>query len=127
MDILFVLENLIYNVFGPDNIGCNEGCRAGENAGSRFFSAVFVCKETCVAAGIFYEHVTIRNTDFIPSSEALVRREVKYIYWPDFKYEELFDLKNDPHEEHNLASDPKQAKNLDMLRQRFAELKTAAK
>ena len=80
-----------------------------------------------MAAGIFYEHVMIRNTDFIPSSEALVRREVKYIYWPDFKYEELFDLKNDPHEEHNLASDPKQAKNLDMLRQRFAELKTAAK
>jgi arylsulfatase len=75
----------------------------------------------------FYEHATIRNTDFIPSSEALVRRDVKYIYWPDFKHEELFDLKRDPHEERNLANDPKHKQTLTVLRQRFAELKTAAR
>ena len=75
----------------------------------------------------FYEHATIRNTDFIPSSEALVRREMKYIYWPDFKHEELFDLKRDPHEERNLANDPKQAKTLAALRQRCAALKAQAR
>ena len=75
----------------------------------------------------FYEHATIRNTDFIPSSEALVRRDVKYIYWPDFKHEELFDLKRDPYEERNIVNDPKYAKTLAALRQRFAELKAQAR
>ncbi|MHA3772984.1 sulfatase family protein [Verrucomicrobiota bacterium sgz303538] len=75
----------------------------------------------------FYEHATIRNTAFIPSSEALVRKDVKYIRWPDFDYEELFDLKNDPFEEHNLANDPEQASRLSALRKRFEELKSQAK
>jgi len=75
----------------------------------------------------FYEHATIRNVDFIPSSEALVRKDVKYLWWPDFKHEELFDLKADPHEERNLAGDPAQRAQLDSLRKRFAELKAAAK
>ncbi len=74
----------------------------------------------------FYEHATIRNTDFIPSSEALVRRDFKYLYWPDFNYEELFDLRRDPRETRNLAAEPAQAKRLETLRRRFAELKAAA-
>ncbi|MFN0124514.1 MAG: sulfatase [Blastocatellia bacterium] len=74
----------------------------------------------------FYEHATIRDTDFIPSSEALVRRDMKYIYWPDFKTEELFDLQRDPREEHNLIADPARQKTLARLRARFAELKAAA-
>src|SRR5215510_11374951 len=75
----------------------------------------------------FYEHATIRNTDFIPASEALARKEIKYIYWPDFNYEELFDLRLDPREERNLASDKAYATKLAQLRQRFAELKAQAR
>lgn len=74
----------------------------------------------------FYEHATIRNIASIPSSEALVRREVKYIYWPDFGYEELFDLTTDPAETHNLADHPDRAKVLSELRARFRELKRQA-
>jgi arylsulfatase len=75
----------------------------------------------------FYEHATIRNTDFIPSSEALVRKDVKYIYWPDFKHEELFDLRRDPYEERNLAQSAAHARTLAGLRKRFAVLKAQAK
>ncbi|MBL9185905.1 MAG: sulfatase [Opitutaceae bacterium] len=75
----------------------------------------------------FYEHATIRNINFIPSSEALVRKDVKYVWWPDFKHEQLFDLTADPHEERNLAADPAQAPRLAALRARFAELKAAAR
>ncbi len=75
----------------------------------------------------FYEHATIKNIHFIPSSEALVRKDLKYLYWPDFQHEELFDLTADRAETHNLATAPNQAKTLASLRSRFAELKAAAK
>ncbi len=75
----------------------------------------------------FYEHATIRNTSFIPSSEALVRKEWKLFYWPDFKLEQLFDLNADPREEHDLAKDPSQAGRLAEMRTRFVELKAAAR
>jgi arylsulfatase len=75
----------------------------------------------------FYEHATIRNTDFIPSSQALVRKDWKYIYWPDFGKEQLFDLTNDPREEHDLAEESAQAGRLAEMRERFRELREAAK
>jgi arylsulfatase A-like enzyme len=75
----------------------------------------------------FYEHAVIRNVDFIPSSEALVRKDWKYIFWPDFQHEELFDLKHDPQEERTLAADPVHQAKLAELRRRFAELKDRAK
>ena len=72
----------------------------------------------------FYEHATIRNVDFIPSSAALVRRDVKYIYWPDFQYEELFDLRRDPKETRNLVRDRSYARRLTELRREFVRLRT---
>jgi arylsulfatase A-like enzyme len=75
----------------------------------------------------FYEHATIRSLDFIPASEALVRLNLKYIYWPDFKYEELFDLRRDPHETRNLVHAAAFQTRLVQLRRRFAELKEQAR
>ncbi len=73
----------------------------------------------------FYEHATIRDKSFIPSSRALVRLDEKYILWPEFDYEELFDLKADPDEVNNLA--PAQPKRTADLRKRFLELQELAK
>jgi arylsulfatase A-like enzyme len=75
----------------------------------------------------FYEHAIIGNVNRIPASEALVRKDWKYFYWPDFKFEQLFHLETDPLEEHDLARDPAMAGRLAEMRTRFAELKAAAK
>jgi arylsulfatase A-like enzyme len=75
----------------------------------------------------FEEHATIRNTNFIPASEALVRKDWKYFYWPDFDREQLFDLESDSHEENDVAADPAYQQRLAEMRQRFAQLKAAAR
>jgi len=75
----------------------------------------------------FYEHATIRNVKFIPSSQALVAKDWKYILWPDFGTEQLFDLTNDPEEERDLVHDPEQAPRLAEMRARFLELRKQAK
>jgi arylsulfatase len=75
----------------------------------------------------FYEHAIIRSVDFLPASEALVRADEKYVYWPDFDYEELFDLRLDPTEDRNLAKDPASAARLAALRTRFTGLKAQAR
>jgi arylsulfatase len=74
-----------------------------------------------------YEHGAIGKAGGIPPSEALVRKDWKYMYWPERKYEQLFDLKADPIEENDLARVPKHAEKLAEMRKRFAELKDAAK
>jgi len=73
----------------------------------------------------FYEHTSIGNK--IPASEALVRKDWKYIMWPDFQQEQLFDLRNDPYEENDLVKKPEQARRLAEMRARFVELKEAAR
>ena len=75
----------------------------------------------------FYELATIGNVTRIPSSEALVRKDWKYFYWPDYKLEQLFHVEADPFEENDLAKDPEQAARLAEMRARFAELKAQAK
>ena len=74
----------------------------------------------------FYEHPMLKRTDFIPASEALVQKEWKYFYWPEFDREQLFNLKADPIEENDLAADPDYRSKLTELRTRFGELKSAA-
>jgi arylsulfatase A-like enzyme len=74
----------------------------------------------------FYEHATLRSKDFIPASEALVRKDFKYMLWPEHNIEQLFDLKADPIEENDLIHDPAQADRLEEMRARFAQLKAAA-
>ena len=75
----------------------------------------------------FYEHATLRSNDFIPASEALVRRDWKYLYWPPFEREQLFHLAVDPGEEQDLVSEPAAQAVLKEMRERFGVLKATAK
>lgn len=72
----------------------------------------------------YYEHAIIRDKSFIPASEALIRTDWKYIHWPDFDVEQLFDLANDPAEENDLVDHEEHQGKLSELRSRFRELKT---
>lgn len=74
----------------------------------------------------FYEHPKAAEGR-IPASEALVRKDWKYFYWPEHQLEQLFHLSSDPFEENDLAADPAHAAKLAEMRARFNELKAAAK
>jgi arylsulfatase A-like enzyme len=69
----------------------------------------------------FYEHPTITSRDRIPSSQGVVRRDWKYVYWPEFEHEQLFDLKNDGQELINLAGQPAYTERRAAMRQKLDE------
>ena len=75
----------------------------------------------------FYEHATLPGKAVIPGSQALVRKDWKYMFWPDADLEQLFDLTADPVEENDLAKNPEQKDRLAEMRTRFNELKQQAK
>ena len=74
----------------------------------------------------FYEHPTLQNVSFIPASEALVRKDYKYFFWPEHDLEQLFHLVADPYEQNDLIEDEAHAEVLASMRKRFKELKAAA-
>jgi arylsulfatase A-like enzyme len=67
----------------------------------------------------FYEHPTITSKDRIPSSQAVIRKDWKYVEWPEFDYRQLFDLRADPGEITNLAGRPAHASQQMKLRQQL--------
>lgn len=73
----------------------------------------------------FYEH-TFEHPD-IPKSEGVVSKEYKYLRYIDQDpvYEELFDLRADPHENNNLVTNPQHQDLLETMRLRYAELKSS--
>mmetsp|Transcript_18120 Transcript_18120/g.37566 ORF Transcript_18120/g.37566 Transcript_18120/m.37566 type:complete len:585 (+) Transcript_18120:135-1889(+) len=76
----------------------------------------------------YYEHPMHSNPQYIPASQALVRKDYKYFYWPNFHYEQLFDIRNDPGEMNDLrnSNDPEHKEILAAMRKRFVELKMLA-
>ncbi len=75
----------------------------------------------------FVEHPIISSVEHIPSSEAIVTHTEKYIYWPDFQFEEYFNLEKDPNEVANGISSPENKMRIEALKKRFEELKALAK
>jgi len=77
----------------------------------------------------FYEHPQVANSWYIPSSEALVRKDYKYMYWPHFGYEQLFDLVNDPGELEDIfnSTDPGIVNVKKEMKERFELLKGIVK
>ncbi len=69
----------------------------------------------------FYEHPTVLAKARIPSSQAVIRRDWKYIEWSEYDHQQLFDLQNDPGEVRNLAGQPAHAGREATMRARLDE------
>ncbi|MDZ7720807.1 MAG: DUF4976 domain-containing protein [Balneolaceae bacterium] len=69
----------------------------------------------------FYEHHSF--ADRIPRNEGIRTERYKYLNFLDSDplYEELYDLETDPHEEINLAGDPKYAELLQEMRAKWEQ------
>lgn len=70
----------------------------------------------------FYQHY-FWGSPRIPREEGVVTKRFKYMKYIEHNYEELYDIKYDPHETTNLASDPAYRSELEKLRRRYTELK----
>jgi arsenate reductase-like glutaredoxin family protein len=86
-----------------------------------------VHRELIESIEFLYEHPMLTSRDFIPASEAVVTRGWKYILWPDWGVEQLFDLARDPYEERDLVADPAHAPRLAVMRADLARLKSQAR
>ncbi|HWV58848.1 MAG TPA: sulfatase/phosphatase domain-containing protein, partial [Longimicrobiales bacterium] len=69
----------------------------------------------------FYEHPTITSRERIPASQAVVRGDMKYIVYPEWEYDQLFDLTRDPGELRNLVGDPEYTEELASMRRKLEE------
>ena len=83
----------------------------------RDLTPLLLGKETGWRSHFFYEHHYFHSRDpknTIPRTEGVRTSEWKYITYFDVAppFEELYDLKADPHEERNLATDAKSAAKL---------------
>lgn len=74
-----------------------------------------------------YEHPTISNRERIPSSFGVIRRDIKYVHWPEWDHEQLFDLGKDPDEQFNRVDDPAYGERLAQMRQRLEAMRQAAR
>jgi arylsulfatase A-like enzyme len=72
----------------------------------------------------FYEH-TYQKSPKLPQVEGVVTKRYKYMKYIEHDYEELFDIKKDPHETTNLAKNRKYSRRLKKLRIRYEDLKKA--
>lgn len=74
----------------------------------------------------FYEHMSM-GKKFIPASTALVRRDFKYMIYPEWKVEQLFDLVKDPLEFDDVSNHSNYRSVIDEMRKRHNELKGSVK
>ena len=74
----------------------------------------------------FYEHEFLGSPQLL-KSQAVIRKDIKYIYYPEHDYEVVHDLKNDPSETVNVVNSPAYARKVKNLRTSLRNLKQSVK
>ncbi len=72
----------------------------------------------------FYQHYYL-GSPHIPKVEGVVEKQFKYMNFIEHNYEELFDIKHDPHETQNLAGDDEYKKTLKDLRKKYEKYRSS--
>jgi len=63
------------------------------------------------------------NYDFLPAVFALIRKDYKYFYWPQVKFEQLFHVEEDKYEEWDSINATSSKEALAWMKERYAFLK----
>ena len=90
-------------------------------------STIYLKKKHPRRDDFFFEHPFINNEEFIPSSQAVISIQEKYILYPHYGFQQYFDLRKDPLETDNAFLRLKDSRKMKKLKKRFQELKTMAK
>ena len=124
-------DDFVLNVDVAPTLLAAAGIKAPARMQGRDFSPLYLAAKTPPTPPwrneFFYEHGTIGSKRQIPSSEAVVRKAIKYVNWPEWNYEELFDLTNDPLEQKNLIASPDFSDRLAELRDRMESMRAEAR
>jgi arylsulfatase len=121
-------DEVVLNIDVAPAVVAAAGLRVPEVMQGQDFSALYLSDRAAEWRDeFFYEHPTITSRDRIPASQGVIRRDWKYVYWPEFDYEQLFDLKRDSQELRNLADEPAHATRRAMMRRKLDDWRTRVK
>jgi len=73
----------------------------------------------------FYYEFPLDKGKAMPMSSAVVRRDMKYIWWPQYEFQQLFNLTADPLEQNDIVNDTQYATLIQELEQRRVLLQQA--
>ncbi|MSR56317.1 MAG: DUF4976 domain-containing protein [Planctomycetaceae bacterium] len=115
-------DELVLNIDVAPTLLDLAGARIPDSVDGRSLVSLLSGEPVKWRTDFFYEH-HFHNAGTIPRTEGVRTRDWKYITYFDVNpaYEELYDLKHDPHEKRNLVNDPAQRERLDRLRRRYQE------
>ena len=122
-------DEFVLNVDLAPTLLAAAGVDAPESMQGRDFSPFYLAGGEAPSwrKEFFYEHGTIKNMKFIPSSEAVVRGDFKYTFWPEWDHEELFDLTKDPLEQKNLVESGEYSAKLEEMRGKMETFRKQAR
>jgi arylsulfatase len=92
----------------------------------RDIADLYLTKDPKWREEFFYEHPMHLEKQIIPASTALVRKNYKFMTWPDYKVEQLFNLESDPYELEDIIAEADLQDVITEMRQRHDELQKAA-
>jgi len=118
-----VNEDFTLNVDLAPTILSAAGVQPPREMMGRDMSDLYLKEDANWRTEFFYEHPMHKDRNFIPASEALVRKDYKYFLWPDWQMEQLFNMKKDPYEERDIINETEHRTILNEMRKRFLELK----